>query len=393
VGIRWSLRSATSWAPRGHLVGWDQWAVGTVVADPAVSGSATGAATVTAAIGRSRRAGAAGTAVVERDRDAGQTRLVAEVDGRPLVVSVDDEAAAVTRITLGDDVLVERGPRLELFRAAVDNDGLKLAVGSDDPWQFEQFARPLFRWVAAGLADPQRRGVRVTPQRARRGSPGSDGGAAAVRLATDLVLADDVVVRHTTTVTLGPDGQVRFDEAVRIPVVLDDLPRVGVSLEVPAVLGSLRWLGLGPDENYPDRCASSVVGRFGCSVDDTYVPYLMPQHHGTRGGLRWLTLTAEEGSTRRGGRAGVPGVRIAPVAAGGSSQWFSARRLTDADLWGAVDWTALPDAGDLARRPVTVNLDAALRGLGTASCGPDTAEAFRVRAGWHRWSWSLQPEW
>ena len=372
LNVTWSLRSATEWASRGHVVAWDQMALGVV------RRGRTPTARSGAVAPASRRSAA--PPVLERDRAAAVTRLVADLGGSNLVVHIDDASASVAQVTLGDDVLVERGPRLELFRAAVDNDGSKLAVGSDDPWQFEFLVRPLFRWLALGLDRPERRGVRVTARRTASGAPG-DGGVG-VRLVSELVLTDDLTVRHTTDVTLDATGELRFDEAVRLPAALDDIPRVGVSFEVPAPLGELTWLGLGPDENYPDRCASSVVGRFSCGVDDTYVPYLMPQHHGTRGGLRWFTLTG----------AGGPGVRVAPAVPGAAPQWFSARRLTDADLWSAVDWTGLPGADELARRPVTVNLDAVIRGLGSASVGPDTPERFRVHPGWHRWSWSLRPQ-
>jgi beta-galactosidase len=116
-------------------------------------------------------------------------------------------------------------------------------------------------------------------------------------------------------------------------------------------------------------------------VTDTYVPYVMPQHHGTRGGLRWLSLEPA------GGRGS--GVRLGPTDPADTSLWFTARRLTDADLWSAVDTAGLPDEPTLAGRGVTVHLDAAIRGLGSASCGPDTAERFRVRSGWRRWSWRL----
>jgi beta-galactosidase len=36
-----------------------------------------------------------------------------------------------------------------------------------------------------------------------------------------------------------------------------------------------------------------------------------------------------------------------------------------------------------------VHLDAAHRGLGTASCGPDTLPAYLVGPGTYRWSWTL----
>ncbi len=47
---------------------------------------------------------------------------------------------------------------------------------------------------------------------------------------------------------------------------------------------------------------------------------------------------------------------------------------------------------DLPTRPETfVHVDAAHRGLGTASCGPDTLTRYLVRPGRHRWRWTLAP--
>jgi beta-galactosidase len=43
------------------------------------------------------------------------------------------------------------------------------------------------------------------------------------------------------------------------------------------------------------------------------------------------------------------------------------------------------------RATAVVHLDAAHRGLGTASCGPDTLPQYLVRPGTHRWAWALGP--
>lgn len=401
--IAFATRGASAWAPRGHRVGWDQMAMGHF--SPAEPGRARGSSKGLA--GRSTGDDpATGTDGGTAGADGGRELPVLDrgsVDGDGLVritagaltVEVDPTQAAVARIMSGEHELLSGGPRLEVFRAAIDNDGLKLAVGSDDPWWIGEQFKPLARWLAAGLDDPMR--VAVSVMGLRTGDPNTAG----VRLVRELVLAGDVSIRHTETVTVDASGVVTFDEAVRIPTVLDDLPRVGVSMQLGPDLTELSWLGLGPDENYPDRRASSVVGRFAMPVDDTYVPYVMPQHHGTRGDIRWATVTpATTGDNR-------PGVLLAPARpaparpdGNGDSQnapapvpplWFTARRCTDSELWSAVDTSELPTGDDLASRAVTVYLDGAMRGLGTGSCGPDTDAIHQVRAGWHRWRWVLLP--
>jgi beta-galactosidase len=58
----------------------------------------------------------------------------------------------------------------------------------------------------------------------------------------------------------------------------------------------------------------------------------------------------------------------------------------------AADLASATHDVDLVPRPETiVHLDAAHRGLGTASCGPDTLPAYIVGPGSYRWSWSLHP--
>ena len=133
----------------------------------------------------------------------------------------------------------------------------------------------------------------------------------------------------------------------------------------------MAWFGLGPGENETDRCSGSVVGRFAGVPDE--LPYLMPQDFGTRTGVRWYDLL---GADRR--------LRIA--AARPSTLIVSATHHTSADLTAATDWL------DLRRRDeVVVHVDVAKRGVGTASCGPDTLEAYRVGPGPHRWTWRLHP--
>jgi beta-galactosidase len=47
---------------------------------------------------------------------------------------------------------------------------------------------------------------------------------------------------------------------------------------------------------------------------------------------------------------------------------------------------------ELTPRPeIVVHVDALHRGLGTASCGPDTLAAYRIGPGTYRWTWSLLP--
>jgi beta-galactosidase len=231
--------------------------------------------------------------------------------------------------SLDDIPFLLDGPRLQLWRAPTDNDGLPLhAVKS---------VGPLARWLELGLDKGIPRGI-----------------------------------KHRQEVYALDGGGVLVTHEVEVPRKLADLPRIGVTMTLAPGLERLEYLGRGPWENYPDRQASAVVGHYRSRVADEYVPYIAPQEHGHHGDVRWLTLTDADGR----------GIKVT----GQPTIGFSASHFTAADL------TAARHTIDLEPRDeVILNLDYAQRGLGTASCGPDTSSGYRIPAGTHRFSYILEP--
>jgi beta-galactosidase len=172
-------------------------------------------------------------------------------------------------------------------------------------------------------------------------------------------------------VPLGDGGCHVIEEAI-IPPGLSDLPRVGTVLELVSGLEDVEWFGLGPHECYPDRKRSGLLGRWRSTVSALYTPYVRPQEAGGRADVRWLEARAPSGH----------GVRLVM----GSPLQVSATHYRASDLAAASHHEEL-----VARPEVVIHLDAAHRGLGTASCGPDTTPAYLVGPGTYRWEWTLQP--
>ena len=65
----------------------------------------------------------------------------------------------------------------------------------------------------------------------------------------------------------------------------------------------------------------------------------------------------------------------------------SIQHQRDADLA-----TATHNVDVAARAETIVHLDAAQRGVGTASCGPDTLPHYLLGPGRYQWSWTLSVE-
>jgi beta-galactosidase len=216
------------------------------------------------------------------------------------------------------------------------------------------------RWAAWGVDRLERRLVAVV----------RNGPATVVR--SEYRTASGIVVPHEQTLRGLSGGGVLVDELAVVPDELTDLARVGTVMETVPGLERLELFGSGPHETYPDRKRGGEIGRWRSTVDEQYVPYIRPQENGGHADVRWLALRDEHGR----------GMRVT----------LDRPRQVSATHFRAADLAAATHDVDLVSRPGTiVHLDAAHRGLGTASCGPDTLPEYLVGPGTYRWSWSLLP--
>jgi len=332
--VKLSLSRETIWAPAGHEIGWEQFPV------PGVRRT-----------GRSLLAGRARLSVTESGSS------VDIRDGRHRVVC-DRKSARIGRILDGGRTLVESGPVLNLWRAPTDNDGIKLKPR--DP------RKVLGRWQEVGLGRLKRIGssVEVGTVTRRRVVLTTESLYATNRLKDPAVHRCEIIVR--------PEGCLEFRNTITIPDSWPELPRVGVVLRVPRTMHLMEWYGRGPHESYCDRKEGARIARHSGTVDDQYVPYIVPQEHGNKTDLRWISLTDEEGH----------GVRLVgrPLLEAGAS------RFRAADLTRAAHTSEL-----VPGNAIWLTLDLKQRGLGGASCGPDTLPQYRILPGIHRFAFSLQP--
>ncbi|MFJ2000144.1 glycoside hydrolase family 2 TIM barrel-domain containing protein [Streptomyces chartreusis] len=257
---------------------------------------------------------------------------VAPVEGR---IEVDGEGLLV-------HPLLTAAPTLSLWRAPTDNDELG------------GMAR---RWRSWGLDTLVRKAVSVS----------EDSG----RVTVEAEYAGTTgVVRHRQVLT-PVEGGVRVEEEAELPEAFDDVARVGTVFEAVAGLDLLDWFGQGPWESYPDRSAGAPVGHHSVPVEELFTPYLRPQESGGRHGVRRFTLTAPDAT----------GLAVA----------LDEPRQISVTRYRAEDLASAGHHDELVPRPgCVVHIDAAHRGLGTASCGPDTSPSYLVAPGVHRWSWTLR---
>jgi beta-galactosidase len=244
-----------------------------------------------------------------------------------------------------------RGPRLQLWRAATDNDGIKLWTGQD--W------KALTRWLAVGLEKMELKLEKIEATRL---------GIRTIHCASGRGKWDDY--RHEQRFEFLADGSLRISNQVDLGKNAEvDLPRVGITLALATGTENVRWYGRGPLENYSDRKAAMPVGLYEETVAGLYVPYTMPQEHGNRTDVRWVEIGDGKKALRFSGE---------PLLN------FSASHFTADDLFAAKHTI------DLTPRPETIlNLDLAQRGVGTGSCGPDALPQYRFAGRRHAFAYRI----
>jgi beta-galactosidase len=246
--VTFALASDEAWAPKGHVVAWDQFAM-PFQAPPLPARDAASMPALKLAETED-----AFTVTGERfsarfGRRSGALEAY-EADGRQLL------AGALTP---------------NFWRPPTDNDR-----GNGMP-------RTLGVWRDAG---PRRKVGAVTaeqtaPQVVRVTAPATLPAASSV---------------YGNVYTVYGDGSIEIESAFKPGGELPALPRFGMQLRIPGSLSRVEWFGRGPQENYWDRNSGAAVGRYRMQADELFFPYIEPQESGNRTDVRWVSFTDSSGA-------------------------------------------------------------------------------------------------
>ena len=324
--IRFEAVKETAWCPAGHEVAWHQSEL-----------SFKGRADVT-------RLPFAHSIRIEEGEDKIRVR------GGSWRIDFSRDLGRVESWLVNRRELLTRGPQINLWRAPTDNDGIKAKLEEKG-----QSGKPLGKWLALGLdyidievtslnVHEEGECVIVETRHVARGK------------------GDKALGEHRQSQRIHPDGAVVVQNEVSIRKSIDDLPRIGVELVLAPSLERMEWFGRGPHESYWDRKRGAAIDRYCSTVTNRYVPYIVPQEHGNLTDVRWMAITRPD-------KSGLLFVANQPMEC-------SALHHVDRDLFGARHTANLTP-----RRDTIVKLDVHQRGLGTASCGPDTLEKYRLGSG------------
>ena len=295
------------------------------------------------------------------------------VKGRRFRAEFDAIDGSLSRLKYrGRDVIVPgQGPRLNAFRALVNNDA----------WYYED-------WFAQGLHNLQHKAVStlsvneqpdgtvtidvdIVSQAPNGAHLDGSSASATCRIVEDPDSTSTMQFTSHVIWTVARDGSLTLRSHITSDKPDLVLGRLGYILQVPARLGRLTYYGRGPEENYSDRYTCAFVGIHSGRVSDQVGNYTKPQDMANHEQVRWAALTR----ARRGVVFEAAANSLRQSDSGTPVLSLQALPYRAVDLVEAAHAYELPAPGD-----TWLCLDAAVTGLGGASCGPLPLEEDRVRS-------------
>lgn len=182
------------------------------------------------------------------------------------------------------------------------------------------------------------------------------------------------LLHGTTTYKVWATGEISVNMKATVRDNIEELPRFGLELHMPAGNENVSFFGMGPNENYVDLCQSSYMGRFNTTVDGLYELYIKPQECGNHTQVRWATIHNQSG--------------VGLLFKGDTAFSLSALHFTAEDL------TTTPMHHQLQRRKETIlHIDYRQTGIGSNSCGPELASKYAFSEKEINFNFSMKPIW
>jgi beta-galactosidase len=254
LNVSFKLKQATSWAPVGHEIAWDQFKI----------------------------------------KEGGQTIVLSHVpvefkdgadeamfSGPEFSVRLDKRAGVLRQYRYKGVTLLERGPRPDFWRAPTSND--KGAWKSAGRTAQANKANNIELWRNAGPSW-EVKDVQVSRF-------GEDAARAVVTATLPAAGAS-----YTITYTIHGVGDIEVESSYKPGTEkLAMMPRFGHELVVAPGLENIQWYGRGPRETMIDRNFERI-GIHRSTVDKEWVDYMRPQENGNKTGVRWVKLTNAAGA-------------------------------------------------------------------------------------------------
>lgn len=168
------------------------------------------------------------------------------------------------------------------------------------------------------------------------------------------------------------NGQITVEVAASKRENLPSLPRLGFVIPVKKAVDQVEYFGLGPDENYIDLKSAAYVDVFKTTAQKMTEHYVRPQENGSRSCVRWAYVYEENG------------VGLYLKADRQFSVGVSVYSLSEISHK-AHDYELCPDDRNY------IFMDMAMRGTGSAACGPALPECYECNEKEYHFKYQWMP--
>ena len=266
--VSFVLKESSVWAEKGHEIAWEQFLVTKARKPLTVPVKMMSTPTI----------------------DIGDK--VISIQGEHFTYVIDKQSGTFTSMKVGDRELIQSGFDFSVWRAPLANDM--------DPWGSEEFTKNHFTPGLGRSIENQLRTLGMEyPVR-------QVSGIVAGELNGRNASLNMVIFTGTNGMNSGfeeirsyifqPDGTIDLTHKIiphgEMPMLL---PRKGLVFTLPEEFEHVEWYGRGPFETYPDRKTGAKTGIWKSDAASEYVPYLIPQDHGNKSDIRWVSIRNSEG--------------------------------------------------------------------------------------------------
>lgn len=273
------------------------------------------------------------------------------ISGKNFKLVIDSETGIISSYLLNGKELIKQGPKLNFFRPPTENDirdrnGMRV-------------------WTSAGLDKLEQ--VAGTPE-VKTQTDGSLLLIYPLSMKTPSIEFGAVAQYHVFA-----DGTYTISTEVNLPKSVAAVAKVGLQMQMPRAFNELGWYGLGGVSTYPDRKSGGKFDYYTSTAENLYNHNLaIPQDNCNQSDVHWAAVSNMEG--------------LGFLIRGGKPMNFSAYPYADADITKARHMNELDEADF-----VTVNYDAVVTGLGTATCGPGILPQYVPNSGIYRFEITYRP--
>ena len=136
------------------------------------------------------------------------------------------------------------------------------------------------------------------------------------------------------------------------------LPRVGFEFKVAYNMENIEYFGMGPYENYIDLHNHSYMGKFKSTATEEYVPYVKPQENGNHTKVKYLKVEDNQANS--------------------ICFWADKEMECQVLHYTKEELTNKKHYYELKEDGTNIRIDYKSSGIGSASCGPQLDEKYRM---------------